>query len=75
MSQSQIFALLLEYEIGVWIRCSNCRRLNVMMMMIIIIIINILSNVWQVFQLPESVSPTSWILDTHYAFLEQRSQI
>ena len=30
---------------------------------------------YQVFQLPQSVSPTSWILDTHYAFLEQRSRI
>ena len=31
--------------------------------------------VYQVFQLPQSVSPTSWILDTHYAFLEQRSSM
>ena len=30
---------------------------------------------YQVFQLPQSVTPTSWILDTHYAFLEQRSTI
>ena len=29
----------------------------------------------QVFQLPESVTPTSWILDTHYDFLERRFQI
>ena len=31
--------------------------------------------VYQVFQLPQSVSATSWILDTHYAFLEQRSSM
>ena len=25
--------------------------------------------------MPETINPTSWILDTHYAFLEQRSRI